>query len=167
MFSWDSLSNFCLSSLRLLKIMYWWHLTWWRSQILHPLPPWAWSFLSYLWEFRVLGSVTYPSSWCLLFCYLNRVWHLWFGCSGLWLSYLCLQHIWEDKFILLHSFFLIGWDGVSFFFLMEWDLNSGLYTCKVGTLLLEPHLHLKMGFFSTLCLCWPWTTILPISNSQS
>jgi hypothetical protein len=56
------------------------------------------------------------------------------------------------------SFFFFS----SSFFLVYWGLNSGLSTCKAGTLLLEPHLQFKMGFSWTLCLCWP-----RITSSQS
>jgi hypothetical protein len=119
------------------------------------LNPMNFSFLSYLWELRVFG----------LLWYLNRLWHLWFLCSGLWLSYLCLQHTWEDKFILPHSpFYWLRWGF--FLFLVDCGLNSWLHTCKVGSLLLEPHLRLKIELFSTLCLFWPWITIFPISISQ-
>jgi hypothetical protein len=54
----------------------------------------------------------------------------------------------------------------------DWSLNSGLCTCKVGTVLLEPDLlSILLWLFwrwvwRTLCLSWPQIVILPISVSQ-
>jgi hypothetical protein len=66
--------------------------------------------------------------------------------------------------------------GLVLLFLFWWDchLNSGLHTCKVGTLLLEPNLQSILlwlfwrwgGGLMNCLLGWPWTAILQISESQ-
>jgi hypothetical protein len=64
----------------------------------------------------------------------------------------------------------------SYWFIYFWwyrGLNSGLCTCKAGTLPLEPQLQSKFfsgyfgdGVFWTISLSWPWTAILIISSPQ-
>jgi hypothetical protein len=59
---------------------------------------------------------------------------------------LLFLHLPLRSYFILFSFFL-------FFLLWDWGLNSGLCTCKAGSLLLEPH-------FQSILLCffffWRW-----------
>jgi hypothetical protein len=68
--------------------------------------------------------------------------------------------------------FILAPDTVFCFVFFPWGMNSGLHTCKTGTLPLGPHLHsiLFDYFFGhgglSNYLPWPWTKILLTSASQ-
>jgi hypothetical protein len=79
--------------------------------------------------------------------------------------HVCFSRIHCTFTLVQNSKEIFFWEGGG-----DWGLNSGLCTCKVGTLSLEPHLQtifalviLEMEVSRSFCPSWPRTAILLVS----